>query len=185
MSRISNLSSCICMAVVPIALCAGRVAAQSPTLRVETEVSVASVSPMLYGLMTEEINYSYDGGLYAEMVRNRSFQHRGKNFANWLPASRGNGSVEIDGGSDGPSTALPTSMKLNIKAGTGDQAGVANTGYWGMGVKPSSAYTGSLYAKSDHERTAHVLLISDDSGEAVRKPMSRSAAIRGSSTHSR
>ncbi len=124
---------------------------------------------MLYGLMTEEINYSYDGGLYAEMVRNRSFQHRGKSFASWLPASRGNGSVEIDGGTDGPSTALPTSMKLTVKAGNGDQAGVANLGYWGMGVKPSSTYTGSLYARSDAARTAHVLLISDDSGDAVAK----------------
>ena len=124
---------------------------------------------MLYGLMTEEINYSYDGGLYAEMVRNRSFQHRGKNFASWLPASRGNGTVEIDGGTDGPSSALPTSMKLTIKAGTGGQAGVANIGYWGMSVKPSSSYTGSLYASSEQPRTAHMLLISDDSGEPVAK----------------
>ena len=34
----------------------------------------ASVSPMLYGLMTEEINHSYDGGLYAELIRNRIFK---------------------------------------------------------------------------------------------------------------
>ena len=34
----------------------------------------AAVSPTLYGLMTEEINYSYDGGLYAELVRNRTFR---------------------------------------------------------------------------------------------------------------
>ena len=31
----------------------------------------AKVSPMLYGLMTEEINYSYDGGIYGELVRDR------------------------------------------------------------------------------------------------------------------
>src|SRR4051812_41876546 len=112
------------------------------------------------------------------MVRNRSFQHRGKNFASWLPASRGNGTVEIEGGTDGPSTALATSMKLNLKAGNGDQAGVANMGYWGMGVKPGTNYTGSLYAKSDKARTAQVLLISDDSGEAVAKA---DVAINGDS----
>ena len=33
------------------------------------------VSPMLYGHMTEEINYSYDGGLYGELVRNRAFRN--------------------------------------------------------------------------------------------------------------
>jgi alpha-N-arabinofuranosidase len=157
------------MAAIPLALGTIQVGAQTPTLKVEAGVSVAPVSPMLYGLMTEEINYSYDGGLYAEMVRNRSFQHRGKSFANWLPASRGNGSVEIDGGADGPSTALSTSMKLTIQVGIGDQAGIANTGYWGMGVKPSSVFTGSLYAKSEHARTAQVLLISDDSGDPVAK----------------
>ena len=163
------------MAVISLALCAMNVAAQNPRLKVEADLSVSPVSPMLYGLMTEEINYSYDGGLYAEMVRNRSFQHRGNTFTSWLPASRGNGSVKIEGGTDGPSTALATSMKLTLELGTGDQAGVANTGYWGMGVKPSSVYNGSLYAKSDHERTAHLLLLSDDSGEAVAKadvPMS-------------
>jgi alpha-N-arabinofuranosidase len=144
-------------------------AAQAPRLKVTPDVSVAPVSPMLYGLMTEEINYSYDGGLYAEMVRNRSFQHRGKNFPSWLPASRGEGSVEIDGGTDGPSAALATSMKLTLKASGASQAGIANTGYWGMGAKPSSTYTGSFYAKSDSIRSAHLLLIADDSGEPIAK----------------
>lgn len=152
-----------------LALCTATLPAQLPNLKVDTAVSVAPVSTTLYGLMTEEINYSYDGGLYAEMVRNRSFQHRGKNFTSWLPASRGSGTVEIDSGTDGPSTALSTSMKLTVKTGNGDQAGVSNTGYWGMSVKPSTKYTGSLYAKSDGASTAHVLLISDDSGEAVAK----------------
>src|SRR5580658_4465417 len=34
---------------------------------------ISPVSPTLYGLMTEEINHSYDGGLYAEMIQNRAF----------------------------------------------------------------------------------------------------------------
>jgi alpha-L-arabinofuranosidase len=47
------------------------------TLNIQLDKPAHSVSPMLYGLMTEEINYSYDGGLYAEMVRNRTFQDHG------------------------------------------------------------------------------------------------------------
>jgi alpha-N-arabinofuranosidase len=42
-------------------------------LTIHADQPVSKVSPTLYGLMTEEINYSYDGGLYAEMVRNRTF----------------------------------------------------------------------------------------------------------------
>jgi alpha-N-arabinofuranosidase len=123
---------------------------------------------MLYGLMTEEINYSYDGGLYAEIVRNRTFQHRGKNFNSWMPASRGNGEIEFEAGEDGPSAALKTSIKLTIKIpAQGDEAGVANTGYWGIGVKPSSTYTGSFYAKVDGPQKAKVMLIADQTGEVV------------------
>ena len=50
--------------------------AQAPAahLAIQGDRQVSPVSPTLYGLMTEEINYSYDGGLYAEMVRNRTFR---------------------------------------------------------------------------------------------------------------
>ena len=45
-----------------------------PTLQIKADQVTAKVSPMLYGLMTEEINYSYEGGLYGELIRNRAFK---------------------------------------------------------------------------------------------------------------
>src|SRR5438270_9654727 len=48
--------------------------AQTPRLTLDFTKPGASVSPTLYGLMTEEINHSYDGGLYAELIRNRIFK---------------------------------------------------------------------------------------------------------------
>ncbi len=57
------------------ALAAPALLGQVPaTLNVEVNRPKAAVSPTLYGLLTEEINYSYDGGLYAELVRNRTFR---------------------------------------------------------------------------------------------------------------
>ena len=44
------------------------------TLNIDVNQPKSPVSPTLYGLMTEEINYSYDGGLYAELIRNRTFR---------------------------------------------------------------------------------------------------------------
>ena len=44
----------------------------SAALNIEVNQTKSAVSPTLYGLMTEEINYSYDGGLYAELIRNRN-----------------------------------------------------------------------------------------------------------------
>jgi alpha-N-arabinofuranosidase len=67
--------------------------AQSPTvtLHIQVDKPLHPVSPRLYGLMTEEINYSYDGGLYAEMVRNRTFQDHGwAGVAHWNLLHLGN-----------------------------------------------------------------------------------------------
>src|SRR5476651_977076 len=48
--------------------------AQNPRLTLDLTKPGVNVSPRLYGLMTEEINHSYDGGLYAELIRNRIFK---------------------------------------------------------------------------------------------------------------
>src|SRR5580698_1928992 len=53
-------------------------------LSIQVDKPLHSVSPMLYGLMTEEINYSYDGGLYPEMVKNRTLRERDWNQQDWL-----------------------------------------------------------------------------------------------------
>lgn len=58
-------------------------APEPATLNIQIQKPVGKVSPTLYGLMTEEINYSYDGGLYAELVRNRTFH------AGWAEPSTG------------------------------------------------------------------------------------------------
>src|SRR5213596_704088 len=57
--------------------------AQTPKLTLDLRKPGASVSPMLYGLMTEEINHAYDGGLYAELIRNRIFKDNPTNPEAW------------------------------------------------------------------------------------------------------
>src|ERR1700712_1641414 len=52
-------------------------------LTIDAGKVVAPVSPTLYGIMTEEINHSYDGGLYAELIRNRIFKDDAKAPAHW------------------------------------------------------------------------------------------------------
>ena len=45
-----------------------------PVLQVHADRVVTQMPPTFYGLMTEEINYSYEGGLYGELIRNRAFK---------------------------------------------------------------------------------------------------------------
>src|SRR5271156_3526205 len=93
------------------------VAVAQESLTIDLAQVKAQVSPQLYGLMTEEINYSYDGGLYAELVRNRTFQDRGKVPPSWFLYASGNAeaSMAVDR-TTGPSTALPLSLQLTVKS---------------------------------------------------------------------
>jgi hypothetical protein len=70
---------------IPILLITGQLRAADslvPVLQIDAGNVTAHVSPLLYGIMTEEINYSYDGGLYAELIRNRTFQDNASNPEN-------------------------------------------------------------------------------------------------------
>jgi alpha-L-arabinofuranosidase len=124
--------------------------AQTPTLTIDTGPPAAKVNPMHYGLMTEEINHSYDGGLYAELIRNRAFLDDARAPVNWSAVQGGGSAVQIALDSGQPlSTALPTSLRLDISAASPSApAGVANGGYWGIPVKPDTRYRASFYAKA-------------------------------------
>jgi alpha-L-arabinofuranosidase len=126
---------------------------QSAVLTINADKPVSKISPMLYGLMTEEINYSYDGGLYAEMVRNRMFRARRRDVPNWLLVEDGNAQAKMEADQqNGPRDALNFSLKLEVtQADATNQAGVLNGGYWGMALKPNTTYKGSFYAKSDSD----------------------------------
>ncbi|HEY2348342.1 MAG TPA: hypothetical protein VGH64_04975, partial [Puia sp.] len=119
----------------------------------------ANVSPLLYGLMTEEINHSYDGGLYAELIRNRIFKDSKTTPEGWslvkndpdaiasiklIAASEDN--IPFDERGQAINGALPTCLRLTVEKAAG-KAGIANEGYWGIPVKPSSTYKASLYIK--------------------------------------
>src|SRR5262245_20669166 len=54
-----------------------------PTFTIDATGPAGRVSPKLYGLMTEEINHSYDGGLYAELIQNRAFLDNTNSPVHW------------------------------------------------------------------------------------------------------
>src|ERR1700753_1857430 len=152
-------------------LSSAAIAQSAPTLTIDLAQPKAKVSPQLYGLMTEEINYSYDGGLYAELVRNRTFQDRGKVPPSWFLYEEGSAeaSMAIDR-TTCPRAALPLSLQLTVKsASANDQAGITNLGYWGFPVRPQTTYHGSFYAKANSPSIGPVTvsLVEDESGTAI------------------
>src|SRR5271163_1312414 len=145
--------------------------APTAMLEIQTDKTVAKVSPTLYGLMTEEINYSYDGGLYAELVNGRAIGNRWGSLEHWVAVTNGNAqaSIAVDS-KNGPSTALPNSLKLTVKqAGPGEPAGVQNDGFWGIPVRPDTTYQASFYAKTDNPAIGPVKIsiVNNENGQAV------------------
>ena len=136
------------------------VAQPVPSLTLRLDQRGAEVSPRLYGLMTEEINHSYDGGLYAELIRNRIFRDNASRPEGWslvqddstiskasiklMAATQEN--VPYDERRHAITGALQTCLRLTIEK-NGSRAGIANEGFWGIPVKPSTTYTASFYIK--------------------------------------
>jgi alpha-N-arabinofuranosidase len=142
-------------------------AAQTPSLAIQVDHPTAKVSPMLYGLMTEEINYSYDGGIYAELVRDRAVGRGFGSLSHWPMIARGNSVVHVSlDESTGPSAALPRSLKVSVESATKTEpAGVENDGFWGIPVRPDTTYSGSFYAKAGKAGVpVTVSLVNDQTG---------------------
>jgi alpha-N-arabinofuranosidase len=147
-----------------------RLPAQSPSLAIQVDHPTAKVSPTLYGLMTEEINFSYDGGLYAELVRDRTIGTDWQALAHWTLVARGNSVADVSvDQATGPSAALPRSLKVSVTSATeAAPAGVQNDGFWGIPVRPRTSYSGSFYAKTDSVGVPiSVKLVNDGTGATV------------------
>lgn len=106
-----------------------------------------------YGFLHEDINNSGDGGLYAELVRNRAFQSSYSFEANldaWY--SLGGAQLSLKKLDKPLSKALASSM--NVAAGPGgypSTIGFYNDGYWGMDVKKAHKYSGSFWVKGKYD----------------------------------
>ena len=103
-------------------------------VRLDLSAPRVKVSPDLYGIFFEEINCAGDGGLYAELVRNRSFEENDKpDHWNLMPGS--SGSMEV--------RKYPSPEGFNARflrvASTGKMT-LANEGYWGISVARGAAY---------------------------------------------
>ncbi len=142
----------LAVALAFVSLARGQTNPAAPVLHVDAGNITAQVSPTLYGLMTEEINHSYEGGLYGELIQNRIFRDDAMAARHWsvVKDSGGTGSISLDEGQPIEGTVLTKCLKLDAsRASTGHRVGIANNGYWGIPVKPKTTYRLSFYAKSD------------------------------------
>src|SRR5688572_9592142 len=167
MSISSNILRLI--TVIGILLC-GVTSAKDALVTIDASAAGPRVNPRLYGVFLEEINHGVDGGLYAELVRNRGFEDgrppegyelRGGRWldANGFPAGVDEFGYKIGGlpfwslirtGDAAGAMHLDTSggitmesaycLRLDVEKLSDGQIGVANEGFFGIGIKQGETY---------------------------------------------
>ena len=115
--------------------------AQTHTLDINTKKVGAAVSPTMYGIFFEDINYAADGGLYGELVKNRSFE-----FPQALLGWKAFGKFEVK--NDGPFERCPHYVVLSYSGHNDAATGLQNEGYFGIGVEKNEEYRFSVWAKA-------------------------------------
>lgn len=158
---------------------AGSVDAGTATLAIDAAKPGPDINPRMYGIFLEEINHGVDGGLYAELIRNRGFEDSRppEGFTlrdgRWLDANgydagfaefhystegvpfwslikqgdaQGAMSLQTTGGITGQS---PYCLRLNVDKVVYGRIGVANEGFFGIGIKKDEQYALSFYARGE------------------------------------
>jgi alpha-L-arabinofuranosidase len=146
-----------CCLLVCIFVYMGMVVQAQPNRRVvkqKNSNAAKAISPNLFGIFFEDINYAADGGLYAELVQNRSFEYSASDHRDWNPLTAWQFTKEgFSYGTMSVETSAPIHpnnphyIVLNIEEVGREGVGLNNTGFDGMAIKAGEQYDCSLFAK--------------------------------------
>ncbi|MFA6813328.1 MAG: carbohydrate binding domain-containing protein, partial [Bacteroidaceae bacterium] len=125
---------------------------QTNNLIINAKKPGIEIQPTMYGLFFEDINYAADGGLYAELVKNRSFE-----FPQHLMGWNTFGKVTVR--DDGPFKRCPHYVRLAYPGHDEKWTGLDNEGYFGIGIKKDKEYRFSVWARLPEDGTESSLRI--------------------------
>ncbi len=125
------------LAALGMAACA---MAQTHQFDVNTKKLGAPVQSTMYGIFFEDINYAADGGLYGELVKNRSFEFPDR-YMGWKVF----GNVQLK--DDGPFDKNPHYVRVGYSGHSDKFSGLENEGYFGIGYRQGAEYRFSVWAR--------------------------------------
>ena len=128
------LTSCLAAAMATSAI------ADNHTFDINISKPGAPIQPTMYGIFFEDINFGADGGLYAEMIKNRSFE-----FSNPLQGWRIAGNVEVR--NDGPFENNPHYLRLAYSGHKVKHTALENEGFFGVSLRKGETYKFSVWAR--------------------------------------
>ena len=139
--------------------------------QVKINVDVANpgvkVSPNLYGIFFEDINHAADGGLYAELISNRSFEDSDNATPTWRTKAADGATISTQLVNKALlNNAQGKALQINVAARQNATASLVNEGFWGINAVQGRTYKLSLWAKGSYKGGVKARLISAD-GKSV------------------
>ena len=167
--------------LIACSVCCGIATAQV-TIDIDANQRGPRISPTHYGIFFEDINHAADGGLYAELIRNRSFEDGPRygapaDMQGWKPYGF-NGST-IDARLVQPSkkvkllnSAQQNALELTINATPANAVRLENEGFWGINAVQGRTYRLSLWLKGNYKGTIKARLFNSKNlyAEAIVSP---------------
>ena len=149
--------------------------AQTNVMEVNTKKLMAPIQSTMYGIFFEDINYAADGGLYGELIKNRSFE-----FPQHLMGWQSFGCVDVED-DNAPFERCPHYVVLSDPGHKDRRTGLVNEGYFGIGVEKGEAYRFSVWAKAPKGDAAiRVQLIDENSMEEKQEFIEEEISISSS-----
>ena len=147
---------------------------QTNTMEVNTKKIGAPIQSTMYGIFFEDINFAADGGLYGELVKNRSFE-----FPQELMGWQTFGCVDVE--DDGPFERCPHYVVLSDPGHKERRSGLVNEGFFGIGVEKGESYRFTVWAKAPKgEAAIRVQLIDENSMDEKQEFVEQEITITGS-----
>ncbi len=139
----------------------------APTLSVQVDKPGAKISPTMWGVFFEDINFGADGGVYAELVKNRSFEFPNA-MTGWSASITGGNAAFVEVHDDAPvSAGNPHYLRFKVYNDCKDST-LSNEGFRGIGVRKDDDYSFSVMARAvEGKPNIRVELVSADGKKSL------------------
>ena len=137
----------------------------SQTLIVDANKRVAIVQPTMWGVFFEDINFGADGGIYAELVKNRSFEFF-KPLMGWTVKQKSEGDILVLNSKEENSTN-PRFIRVTARNAQKGDLTMLNEGFRGMGIKKNLRYDFSVMYRQQKPGIKLHIELQDTTGKAI------------------
>jgi len=141
--------------------------AQKTILEVDASKAITKIQPTMFGLFFEDINFAADGGLYAELIKNRSFEFD-KPLMGWEQPNTKRSSLNKESGSAAPvKIEADNTVFCRVEINNAKGYALINEGFRGMGVKKDAKYNLSLKAANHNSAIQKIIIQLIDKDQKV------------------